>query len=168
MYIAKIPNRNSTPAILLRESYRENGKVKNRTLANLTCLPKHAIEALRLSLKGGNLVSASDLEIVENGSPAHGHVDAVLTAMKRLKFAQLISARNSRERALIISMVAARIIEPKSKLATTRWWHETTLPEIMGVDDADEDELYDVMDWLLARQSNIEKKLAKRHWVQIL
>jgi len=164
MYIAVVPNRSSPPAILLREGYREGGKVKNRTLANLSKLPPEAIEALRRVLKGEHLVSSEELfEIVENGSRAHGNVDAVITAMRRLKFPNLISSRPSRERDLIVAMVAARIIRAQSKLATTRWWSCTTLPEVLDVDSADEDELYSAMDWLLMRQGRIEKKLAKRH-----
>lgn len=163
MYIAKIPNRNSPPAILLRESYRENGKVKSRTLANLSSLPPHSIEVLRRSLQGESLVSTNAFEIVENGSPAHGHVDAVMTAMSRLGFSRLICSRRSRQRDLVVAMVAARILEPKSKLATTLWWADTTLPEVLNVSDADEDDLYDAMDWLLERQSSIENKLASRH-----
>ncbi len=163
MYIATIPNRNSPPAILLRESYRENGKVKNRTLSNLSSLPPQSIDVLRRSLKGENLVSTDDLEIVEDGSPAHGHVDAVMTAMRRLDFSRLICSRRSRQRDLVVAMVAARILAPKSKLATTLWWADTTLPETLDVNDADEDDLYDAMDWLLERQSRIENKLAGRH-----
>ena len=163
MYIATIPNRNSPPAILLRESYREKGKVKSRTLANLSSLPSKSIEILRRSLKGENLVSTDALEIVEDGSPAHGHVDAVMTAMRRLDFSRLICSRRSRQRDLVVAMVAARILEPKSKLATTVWWADTTLPEILDVSDADEDDLYDAMDWLLEHQSRIENKLAGRH-----
>ena len=163
MYIATIPNRNSPPAILLRESYREKGKVKSRTLANLSSLPPQSIEILRRSLKGENLVSTDAFEIVEDGSPAHGHVDAVITAMRRLDFSRLICSRRSRQRDLVVAMVAARILEPKSKLATTLWWADTTLPEILDVSDADEDDLYDAMDWLLERQNRIENKLAGRH-----
>jgi len=163
MYIATIPNRKSPPAILLRESYREKGKVKSRTLANLSSLPSQSIDILRRSLKGENLVSTDALEIVEDGSPAHGHVDAVMTAMRRLDFSRLICSRRSRQRDLVVAMVAARILEPKSKLATTAWWADTTLPEILGVSNADEDDLYDAMDWLLERQSRIENKLAGRH-----
>jgi len=163
MYIATIPNRNSPPAILLRESYREQGKVKNRTLANLSSLPPQSIDVLRRSLKGESLVSTDALEIVEDGSPAHGHVDAVMTAMRRLDFSRLICSRRSRQRDLVVAMVAARILEPKSKLATTLWWADTTLPEILDVNDADEDDLYDAMDWLLERQNRIENKLAGRH-----
>ena len=163
MYIATIPNRNSPPAILLRESYREKGKVKNRTLANLSSLPPQSIDILRRSLKGENLVSTDALDIIEDGSPAHGHIDAVMTAMRRLSFSRLICSRRSHQRDLVIAMVAARILEPKSKLATTLWWADTTLPEILDIRDADEDDLYDAMDWLLERQGKIEKKLADRH-----
>ncbi len=163
MYIASIPNRNSPPAKLLRESYREDGKVKNRTLANLSSLPPQAIEVLRRCLRGETLVSTDAFEIVEDGSPAHGHVDAVMTAMRRLDFSKLICSRRSRQRDLVVAMIAARILEPKSKLATTAWWADTTLPEILNVSDADEDDLYDAMDWLLERQNHIENKLAGRH-----
>jgi hypothetical protein len=163
MYIATIPNRNSPPAILLRESYREHGKVKNRTLANLSNLPPHSIDILRRSLKGENLVSTDAFEILENGSPAHGHVDAVMTAMRRLDFSRLICSRRSGQRDLVVAMVVARILEPQSKLATTVWWADTTLPEILNVTDADEDDLYSAMDWLLERQGGIENKLAERH-----
>ena len=163
MYIATIPNRNSPPAILLRESYREKGKVKSRTLANLSSLPPQAIDILRRCLKGEDLVSTDAFEIVEDGSPAHGHVEAVMTAIRRLEFSKLICSRPSRQRDLVVALVAARILEPRSKLATTLWWTDTTLPEILEVSDADEDDLYDAMDWLLERQGHIENKLAGRH-----
>ena len=164
MYIATIPNRNSRPTLLLREGYREDGRVRNRTLANLTKLPSEAIEALRRVLKGEHLVAADELfEIVEEGSPAHGHVEAVWTAMQRLDFPKLLDARSSRERNLVLAMVAARLLEPQSKLATTRWWSGTTLPDLLGIGDADEDDLYEAMDWLLQRQSGIETRLAGRH-----
>lgn len=164
MYVAFVPNRRSRPAVLLREGYRQDGKVRNRTLANLTDWPADQVDALRRVLKGEKLAAVDELfQIVEGGSYAHGHVDAVLLAMKRLCFDDLIASRRSRERDLVVAMVAARILEPHSKLATTRWWHTTTLPESLGVADADEDELYAAMDWLLQRQSLIEKKLAARH-----
>lgn len=164
MYIESIPNRNSPPAILLRESYRENGKVKKRTLANLTHLPSNAINVLRRALKNENLVSPNDaFEIEENGSPAHGHVEAVLTAIRRLKVPELISSKKSRQREIVIGMIAARILKPQSKIATTLWWDDTTLPKTLGISDADEDDLYDAMDWLLDRQDQIEKKLSTRH-----
>lgn len=162
MFIARIPNRNSPPAILLRESYRQGGKVKTRTLANLSKLPPDAIALLRRSLKGEKLIAAGDaFEVLE--SPHHGHVQAVLFAMRRLGFEALLASRPSRQRDLVSAMVAARILEPSSKMAATRWWHVTTLPKILGAADADEDDLYEAMDWLLKRQGRIEKKLAARH-----
>ena len=149
-------------AHLLRRSYREGKKVKSQTLGNLSHLPAHVIDLIRRSLKGETMVSSADaFEAI--ASHHHGHADAVLRAMRRLGFEQIISSARSRERDLVVGMVAARILEPDSKLATTRWWNTTTLPEILGVTDADEDDLYDAMDWLLERQSRIEKKLAARH-----
>ena len=162
MYIATVPNRNSPPAILLREGYRENGKVKNRTLANLTKWPEQKVAMFRRLLNDEKLAPLGEVfKIV--ASPHHGHVQAALTTIKRLAFDDLIASRPCRERDLVLSMVAARILEPESKLATTRWWRTTTLPEDLGVVDADEDDLYDAMDWLLKRQARIEKKLAARH-----
>lgn len=164
MYVAVVPNRNSPPAVLLRESYRENGKVKTRTLANLSMLPPQALEALRRSLKGEGLVAPEDaFEISEGGSRLHGHVDAVLSAMKRLGFSELVASRRCRERDLVIGMIVARILEPQSKVATSLWWANTTLPEVLDIGDANEDYLYEAMDWLLPRQDSIEKKLAARH-----
>ena len=162
MYIAYVPNRKSPPAILLRESYRENGKVKSRTLANLSKLPAESIEVLRRSLKGEQMVpSAEAFEVLS--SPHHGHVEAVLFTMRRLDLARCIDSRSSPQRDLVLAMIAARILAPNSKLATTRWWQDTTLPAILGVEDADEDDLYAALDWLLERQERIEKKLAARH-----
>jgi transposase len=162
MYIATIPNRSSPPAILLRQGYREGGKVKTRTLANLSKLPPEALDAVRRVLQGETLVNASDaLEAVT--SLQHGHVQAVLDAMGRLGFARLIASRPSQQRDRVLAMVVARLLEPDSKLATSRWWHLTTLPSLLGVADADEDDLYAALDWLLERQDRIEKKLARRH-----
>lgn len=162
MHIHVIPNRNSNPAILLRESYREGGKVKKRTLANLSRFPIDQVDTLRRALKGETLAPVDSLfEVID--SKLHGHVGAVRLAMKRLGVDELIASKRSRERDLVVAMVAARIVEPDSKLATTRWWNNTTLPADLGVDDADENELYEAMDWLLDRQSKIEKKLATRH-----
>ncbi|MEK7142258.1 MAG: IS1634 family transposase [Patescibacteria group bacterium] len=147
---------------LLRRSYREGKKVKSETLGNLSHLPTHVIELVRRSLRGETMVSSKNaFEAIS--SRHHGHVQAVLSAMKHLGFEELIASTRSRERNLILGMIAARILEPDSKLATTRWWHTTTLPEDLGVIDADEDDLYDAMDWLLKRQPRIEKKLAARH-----
>ena len=162
MYIATIPNRSSPPALLLREGYREAGKVKTRTLANLSKLPPEAVTALRQVLKGEKLVNARNaFEVIS--SRHHGHVQAVLTVMQQLGFSSLVASRPCRERDLVVAMVAARILEPDSKLGTTRWWNLTTLPTLLGVSDADEEDLYTAMDWLLKRQPFIEKKLAARH-----
>ena len=165
MHIDMVPNRNSPPTVLLRESYREGTKVRKRTLANLSALSAEQVEAIRRTLRGETLVPPADLfEIVH--SHHHGHVEAIRTAMTPLGFESLIASRPSRERDLIVAMVMARIIEPTSKLATTRWWHTTTLPELFGVADADEDDLYAALDWLITRQEHIEKKLAARHLPQ--
>ncbi len=164
MYVATVPNRRSPPAILLREGYREDGKVKSRTLANLSKLPAEAIAAIKRVLKGEHLVSTDELfEIAEDGSAAHGNVEAVMMAMGKLDVAGLLCSRPSRQRDLVLAMVGARILEPQSKIATTRWWSDTTLADTLKVSDADEDELYEAMDWLLQRQDHIEKKLAGRH-----
>jgi len=162
MYIAKIPNRGSPPAILLRRGYREGGKVKTETIANLSKVPAEAVHALSQSLKGKRLVPMDEaLECID--SPAHGHVEAVLTAMRRLKLPELLHAKQSPERDLAVAVIAAQILRPQSKLATTRWWHKTSLPDLLGVSDANEDDVYAAMDWLLDRQSRIQKKLAARH-----
>jgi len=162
MYVATVPNRSSPPAILLREGYRDHGKVRNRTLANLSAWPPEKVELLRRVLRGERLAPVDRLFTVV-ASPHHGHVQAVRLAMRRLGFETLVASRPSRERALVMALVAARILEPDSKLATTRWWQTTTLPADLGVRDADEDDLYAAMDWLLARQARIERKLAARH-----
>ena len=162
MYIAAVPNRSSPPAILLRESYRQDGKVKTRTLANLSKLPSDAIAFLKRFLAGERFVSPTEaFNCIRSWH--HGHVQAVREAMMQLDFDRLICARSCRERDLVIAMVMARILAPSSKLATTRWWHITSVPRVLGIDDADEDELYSAMDWLFTQQERIEKKLAARH-----
>lgn len=164
MHVHVVPNRGANPTVLLRESYRDGKRVLKRTLANLSSLPASQIELIRRVLKGETLSAPEDIfEIVPGGSRLHGHVHAVLSAMKRLRLESLIGSRPSRQRNLVVAMVASYILRSQSKLAITRWWHTTTLPEMLGVSDADEDELYDAMDWLLDRQGNIEKKLADRH-----
>lgn len=162
MYIAKIPNRNSPPTYLLRESYREDGKVKNRTLANLSSLPLEQIELLSRVLQGETLVPAGDAFRMI-GSLPHGHVYAVLAMLRRLGLESLIASRPCRERDLVVAMIAQRILYPSSKLAATRLWETTTLAEELDVSDTDVDELYAALDWLLQRQKRIENKLAKRH-----
>ncbi len=162
MHIDIVPNRGSTPAVLLRESYREGGKVKKRTLANLSKLPMAQVEAIRSVLRGEPMVPlAGSFEIVR--SLGHGHVEAVRGAMKRLGLGGLIETRPSAKRDLVLAMIAARILAPHPKLATVRWWKNSSLAEEFGVADADEDDLYAAMDWLLARQETIETKLAARH-----
>jgi transposase len=147
---------------LLRRSYREDGKVKNETVGNLSHLPDAVIELVRRALRGEQVLPVAErFEVLR--SQHHGHVHAVLTAMRRLGFETLVAARHSRERDLVVALVAARILGPRSKLATHRWWGLTTLPESLGVEDATEDDLYAAMDWLLSRQRAIEKKLATRH-----
>ena len=162
MHIDIVPNRHSPPTVLLRESYREGARVRKRTLANLSALSTAQVEAIRRTLRGETLVPLADLfDIVR--SQHHGHVQAIRTAMTQLGFESLIASRPARERDLVVAMVMARILEPASKLATTRWWHTTTLPDAFGVTDADEDDLYAALDWLITRQTHIEKKLAARH-----
>ena len=147
---------------LLRRSFREDGKVKNETLGNLSHLPGSLIEIIRRSLQGETFVPAGrGFEIIR--SRPHGHVQAVGLAMQRLGLASLLASKPCRERAVALAMVAARIIEPAPKLATTRWWRTTTLADDYGVSDASEDDLYATMDWLLGRQDAIQKKLAGRH-----
>jgi transposase len=162
MYIEVVPNRNSRPAILLREGWREGKKVCKRTIANLTDWPAQKVDALRRVLKGETLVAPDEAFSIERSLP-HGHVELILEAIKRIGIDTAISAKRTRERDLVLAMVIERLIHPCSKLATTRLWHSTTLAEQLEVGDADENELYAAMDWLLARQSRIEKKLAKRH-----
>jgi hypothetical protein len=147
---------------LLRHSYREGDKVKNETVANISALPDHVVDLVRRSLKGERFASSDELfEVV--ASATHGHVQAVLTAMQRLGIPSLLSSTPCRERDLVMALIAARILNPDSKLASTRWWHTTTLAAELGVGDASETDIYAAMDWLLDRQSRIEKKLAKRH-----
>ena len=146
---------------LLRQSYRKDGKVQKRTLANLSHLDDTAIALLQGHLKGKTFIEATrGVEILSSRS--HGAVAAVTDAFRELGFQQLISSRPSRQRDLVCAMVAGRIIRPHTKLATTRWWHTSTLARTFGVDDAGVDELYQAMDWLLQRQNRIQGKLAKR------
>ena len=162
MHIHIVPNRGSPPTVLLRESYRRGSKVLKRTLANLSSLSDAQIEAMRATLRGEALRPvAQSFEAI--ASPSHGHVQAVALTLQRLGLSGLVASKPCRARDLVLAMVAARILAPHTKLATTRWWHTTTLPEEFGVVDADEDDLYAAMDWLLARQDRIQKKLAARH-----
>ena len=162
MYVAIVPNRNSKPAVLLRESYREDGKVKNRTVANLSHLPPEMIEMLKLVFAGKKVVPAGASGQAVSTLPC-GHVRAVLGVMQKLGIPELLASRDSRQRSLVLGMIAERVLSPSSKLGTVRSWNSSTLGAELGVHDADADELYEALDWLLAAQPRIEKKLAGRH-----
>jgi len=146
----------------LRRSFRLDGKVKHETLGNLSDLPIHVIDMISRSLKGETFVPAADAFKITRSLP-HGHVEAVLKMIRKLGLDDLIASEPSRRRDLVVAMIVERLVFPSSKLANTRHWHDTTLAEELNVADADENRLYDAMDWLLRRQSAIEKKLAKRH-----
>jgi hypothetical protein len=166
MYVAVVPNRNSPPAILLQESYREGGKVKKRTLANLSKLPPTAIEAIRRVLAGETLLSADEHLDIERSLP-HGAVAAVVGTIKKLELDHLIASRRSPERDRVMAMVAARVLEPTSRLALARALDPetatSTLGQVTGVEGVTADQLYDALDWLRKRKERIEAKLAKRH-----
>jgi hypothetical protein len=146
---------------LLRRSYREGGKVKTETLANLSHLPPEAIAAVRASLAGQTLVAASEGFEVERSLP-HGHVAAVWAMARELGLAKLLGPACP-ERDLVLALVVARACQPASKLATTRWWASTTLGPDLGVEGASTDDVYAAMDWLVARQAGTEAALARRH-----
>jgi transposase len=162
MYVETVPNRNSPPAILLREGRREGNKVVKRTLANLSDWPAPKIESLRRLLHDEPLFSPDDLFAVQQTLP-HGHVEAVLGTIRKLGLDSILAAKRCRERDLVLAMIAERLLHPCSKLATARIWHSTTLAQELGVQDATEDDLYAAMDWLAERQARIEQKLAARH-----
>ena len=172
MYVATVPNRKSPPAILLRESYRLNGKVKSRTLANISHLPPQRIDALRLVLAGSLPAAGSPLpeSFVISRSLPHGHAAAVLGCLRDLQLDSLLDPHPSHHRDLVVAMIVARILDPASKLATARGLHADTLHsslgELLHVDSADESKLYQAMDWLLPQQARIEQALAKRHLSQ--
>ncbi len=162
MYIDIIPNRKSPPAILLRESVRQGKKIVKRTLANLSNLSIEQAQSIRRILKGERLVQPEKHFTILSSRP-HGHAEAVLLTIRRLGLDKLIFSKRCKERDLVIAMIASRILYPQSKLAFTRDLEHTTLGELLGVEGADEDELYAAMDWLYKRQDEIEKRLAKRH-----
>lgn len=166
MYVETIPNRNSPPAILLREASREGKKIRKRTLANLSAWPANQIDALRRLLKGEPLIPAFPALQIPRSLP-HGHVAAVLGMIQRLGLDKAIDPTGSRQRSLALAMIAARILEPRSKLALARGLDRQTadssLAETLALAVADEDDLYAAMDWLLERQARIEKRLAEQH-----
>jgi hypothetical protein len=166
MYVTRVPNRGSPPAVLLRESYREGGKVKNRTLANLSSWPEAKVETLARALKGLPPAGLEDMIEVTRSLP-HGHVAAVLGTIRALGLEELISPIGSRQRDLVTAMVTAAVIDGSSKLATARGLRAETaassLGGLLGLEACDEDDLYQAMDWLLPRQRAIEDALAARH-----
>ena len=166
MYVERVPNRNSPPAVLLRESYREGGKLGKRTLANVSKWPDELVEGLRVLLKGGVALPSMDDAFEILRSRPHGHVVAVLGTLRALGLEKLLDRRPSRERALAVAMIVARILDPRSKLATAGSLGEETASHTLGgelgVGEADADELYRAMDWLLMRQGRIERHLAER------
>ncbi len=162
MYVDIVPNRSSPPAILLRESRREGNKVRKRTIANLSDWPMHQVYTLRRLLRGETLVSPREAFIVEKSLP-HGHVAAVLGTIRRIGLDTVIASRRSRRRDLVLAMIVEQILHHDSKLADTRNWHASTLADELEVADANENELYAALDWLVEAKSRIEKKLAARH-----
>ena len=169
MHVAKVRSKTVNKAgeervyesVLLRRSYREGAKVKHATLANLTALPESAIEVLKASLAGKSLVVADENLEVTRSLP-HGHVAVVWAQAQALGLPALLGPA-SPARDLVLALVIARVCRPGSKLATTRWWQDTTLAEDLGITTASTDDVYQAMDWLAARQEGIEKRLAKKH-----
>ena len=167
MYIETIPNRGSPPAILLRESYRDGSKVKKRTLLNLSDWPRNVVEGLRALLKGGTVLPSGGDGIAIKRSLPHGHVAAVLGTLRSIGLDQLLGPTGNRCRDLVVAMIVARLIAPVSKLATAKALDQATaassLGNVLGLGDVDEDELYTALDWLRERQPQIEAALARRH-----
>jgi len=166
MYVETVPNRNSPPAILLREGWREGKKTRKRTLANLSHWPSAQVDLLRRVLKGETLVSPADALQLDRSLP-HGHVAAVVGTLRRLDLEKLLDRKHHPRRDLTVAMIVSRLIEPQSKLATARSFHQQTasssLGSVLELGNADEDDLYEAMDWLLPRQHRIGRALAKRH-----
>ena len=167
MYIESVPNRNSPPAILLRESYRDAGKIKKRTIANLSDWPTEIVEGLRTLLKGGKVAPADQESIIVRRALPHGHVAAVLGTLRNISLERMLGPPRNRCRDLVIAMIVARLIAPASKLATARLLDPRTasssLGDGLGLGPVDEDELYVALDWLGERQEAIEKALARKH-----
>ena len=167
MYIESVPNRNSPPAILLRESYRDAGKIKKRTIANRSDWPTEIVEGLRTLLKGGKVAPADQESIIVRRALPHGHVAAVLGTLRNIGLDRMLGPPRNRCRDLVIAMIVVRLIAPASKLATARMLDPLTasssLGEVLGLGPVDEDELYVALDWLGERQEAIEKALARKH-----
>jgi hypothetical protein len=169
MYIEAVPNRNSPPAILLRESYRQDGKVRKRTLCNLSDWPAAHVEGLRGVLKGGTVIPAERDAFTVTRTLPHGHVAAALGIARRIGLDRVLGPDGNRCRDLVLALLVGRILEPASKLAAARALSPATaassLGEVLGLGEVDEDELYTALDWLLERQPAIETALAKRHLI---
>jgi hypothetical protein len=167
MYIEAVPNRNSPPAILLRESYRDGGKIKKRTIANLSDWPTELVEGLRTLLKGGKVAPADQEAVILRRALPHGHVAAALGTLREIGLDRVLGPPRNRCRDLVIAMIVARLIAPASKLATARMLDPRTaassLGDVLGLGPVDEDELYVALDWLGERQEAIEKALARKH-----
>jgi hypothetical protein len=168
MYIEAVPNRDSPPAILLRESYREAGKVKKRTLLNLSDWPHERIAGFKALLKGGTVIPKDQDAITIIRSLPHGHVDAALGTARKIGLDRLLGPDGNRCRDLSLALVVSRILDPGSKLAAARALSPDTatssLGEQLALGVVDEDELYSALDWLAVRQPAIEAALAKRHF----
>ena len=167
MYIEVVPNRDSRPCILLRESYRQDGKVCKRTLANLSKLPPEALEGLRALFRGGTVVEdlSQSFEVIR--SQPYGHIAAVLGTLRQIGLDHDLDPQRCTERDLVVAMIVARILEPGSKLATARGLGQeaplSALVEELDLSDVDERKLYAALDWLYVRQEAIEQRLARRH-----
>jgi transposase len=165
MHVATIKRKHGSctyVSYLLRQSYRQDGKVKHRTLANLSHLPEKVIDLVRRCLQGEDFLPAGET-VQTLASKPHGHVEAILTTFGQLDLEGLLASRASRQRSLVLALIAQRLLFPCSKLASRRYWQSTTLAEELEVGDASVGELYQALDWLGARQEEIERKLAKRH-----
>src|SRR5512147_1159112 len=167
MYIDVVPNRNSPPAILLRESYRDGSKIRKRTLLNLTDWPADLVAGFRALLKGGTVIPAGQDALTITRALPHGHVAAVLGTLRQIGLDRLLGPEGNRCRDLAIALIVSRIIAPTSKLATGKALDPATaahsLGAVLGLGTVDEDELYTALDWLAERQPAIEAALAKRH-----
>jgi hypothetical protein len=167
MYIESVPNRNSPPAVLLRESYRENGRVRKRTLCNLSDWPAAQVEGLRGVLRGGTVVAPEREAFTVTRSLPHGHVAAAIGTARKIGLDRILGPDGNRCRDLVLAMIAARILDPGSKLATVRaltpMTATTSLGAVLGLGDVDDKELYVALDWLHERQSAVETALARQH-----
>ena len=167
MYVESVPNRNSPPAVLLRETYRQDGKVKKRTLLNLSDWPRERVDGLRALLKGGVVMPPGTQPLQVIRTLPHGHVAAVLGVISKIGLDRLLGPQGNRPRDLVLAMIVSRIIAPFSKLATTKGLNPmtatTSLGQVLGLGEVAYDELYQALDWLLVRQPAIEAALARRH-----